>query len=145
MSTHHRRRAVAYRDVVTSHGRHPQLVAGSAAEASLARWLVRLEDAGEVTAIVAGALRRARVTRDDRSLSMLGERLLVDREGAQVPMRTPSRRRTLEPERGHFHHRGVPVHNLITRGPRERCTPSAAGSSVDPVDASAAVAGDRTI
>jgi hypothetical protein len=51
VSTHHRRRAAAYRDFVTSHGRHPQLVTDSAAQASLARWLVRLEASGEVPAI----------------------------------------------------------------------------------------------
>lgn len=52
MSTHHRRRAAAYRDFVTSHGHHPRLVTDCAAEASLARWLVRLEASGEVPAIV---------------------------------------------------------------------------------------------
>ena len=51
MSTHHRRRAAAYRDFVTSHGHHPRLVTDSAAEASLARWLVRLEASGEVPAV----------------------------------------------------------------------------------------------
>lgn len=199
MSTHHRRRAAAYRDFVTSHGRHPQLVTDSATEASLARWLVRLEAAGEVPAVAAevkgivvpaqaqeraeesatvavvrfgythlrvpsrsskdarermlagwraevladaehrdhavlsrlaeritnrrhevalvatlehkaatgkvvnnrsdaalyGALRRARAARDDRTLSVLGQRLLADLEGAQRPVSAPSRRRTL--------------------------------------------------
>jgi hypothetical protein len=51
VSTHHRRRAAAYRDFVTSHGRHPSLLTDSAAEASLARWLVRLEASGEVPAV----------------------------------------------------------------------------------------------
>lgn len=52
VSTHHRRRAAAYRDFVTSHGRHPRLVTDSAAEASLARWLVRLKADGEATPLV---------------------------------------------------------------------------------------------
>ena len=51
MSTHHRRRASAYRDFVTSHGHHPRLVTDSAGEASLARWLMRLEASGEVPAV----------------------------------------------------------------------------------------------
>ena len=42
-----------------------------------------------------GALRRARAARDDRTLSVLGQRLLADLEGAQRPVSAPSRRRTL--------------------------------------------------
>lgn len=56
-STHHRRRAAAYRDFVTAHGRHPRLVTDSAAEASLARWLERLkadDGAPELVAAVEG-------------------------------------------------------------------------------------------
>lgn len=54
VSTHHRRRAAAYRDFVTSHGRHPRLVTDSAAEASLARWLVRLKADGDANELVTG-------------------------------------------------------------------------------------------
>ncbi|MGQ1798051.1 hypothetical protein ACT4S5_13075 [Kocuria oceani] len=53
VSTHHQRRAAAYRDFVTAHGRHPRLVVDSAAEASLARWLVRLKADGEANELVA--------------------------------------------------------------------------------------------
>ena len=44
-----------------------------------------------------GTLRRDGTARADGSLSMLGERLLAELEGAQRPVRTPLRRRTLAP------------------------------------------------
>ncbi|WP_396400321.1 hypothetical protein [Kocuria kalidii] len=55
VSTHRRRRAAAYRAFVTEHGRHPRLVPDSATEASLARWLERLQQTGEARELAQAA------------------------------------------------------------------------------------------